>query len=290
MAKGEEWKTTFHTCYGLFESLVMPFSLTIALVTFQDYMDNVLAPDLEPYCSAYLDDILIYVDNFKEYQQDIRLVLHAVVKAGLPLKPEKCEFHEQEVKYLGLIISSEGIKVDAEKIHVVQDWEPPINLKDIRTFLGFANFHSHFVWNYSHIVQPSTFSTPKGVPLAWKEDQQMTFDALKDTFTSTPVLASFDPDRDFIVEKDACNYVSASVLSQCNNDNVLHPVTYFWTKHSAAKCNYEIYNKELMAIVYAFEEWHPKFKSIINPICILSGHKYLEYFMTTKLLNYHQAH
>jgi hypothetical protein len=125
MAKGEQWKTTFHTCYGLFESLVMPFSLTIALVTFQDYMDNVLAPNLDPYCSAYLDDILIYVDNFEEHQQDIRLVLHAVVKAGLPLKPEKCKFHEQEVKYLGLIISSEGIKVDAEKIHVVQDWEPP---------------------------------------------------------------------------------------------------------------------------------------------------------------------
>jgi hypothetical protein len=117
----------------------------------------------------------------------------------------------------------------------------------------------------------------------------MVFDTLKATFTSAPVLARFDPDRDTIVETDTSDYVSAGVLSQYDDNNVLHPVAYFSKKHSPVECNYEIYNKELMAIVWAFEEWHPELQSVINPICVLSDHKNLEYFTTTKLLNWCQA-
>jgi hypothetical protein len=120
-------------------------------------------------------------------------------------------------------------------------------------------------------------------------EQQMAFDTLKATFTSAPVLAHFNPDWDIIVETDASNYVSASVLSQYDDDNVLHPVAYFSKKHSPMECNYEIYDKDLMAIVRAFEEWWPELQSIINPIHVLSDHKNLEYFMMTKLLNRCQA-
>jgi hypothetical protein len=164
MAEGEEWKTAFRTRYGLFESLVMPFGLTNAPATFQNYINDILAPYLDRFCTAYLDDTLIHSDNFEEHQQHIRFVLDAFAKVDLHLKPKKCEFHHQEVKYLGLIISMEGIKMDPEKIRTMQDWEPPSNLKDIRTFLGFANFYCHFVCNYSRIVQPLTFFTRKGVP------------------------------------------------------------------------------------------------------------------------------
>jgi hypothetical protein len=144
----------------------MPFGLTNAPATFQKYINNILAPYLDCFCTAYLDDTLIYSDNFEEHQQHIHLVLDAFTKAGLYLKPEKCEFHQQEVKYLGLIISMEGIKMDPKKMHTMQDWEPPSNLKDIRAFLGCANFYYHFICNYSHIVQPLTFLTHKGVPFA----------------------------------------------------------------------------------------------------------------------------
>jgi hypothetical protein len=125
--------------------------------------------------------------------------------------------------------------------------------------------------------------------LAWKEEQQKAFDDLKNTFTSAPVLARFDLDHDVIVETDASNYVSAGVLSQYDDEGILHPVAFFSKKHSPAECNYEIYDKELMAIVHAFEEWRPELQSIINPIRVLSDHKTLEYFTTTKLLNRRQA-
>jgi hypothetical protein len=109
MAKGEEWKTAFHTYYGLFESLVMPFGLTNTPATLQNYINNILAPYLDYFCTTYLDDTLIYSNNVEEYQQYVHLVLDTFAKVGLHLKPEKCEFHQQEVKYLGLIISIEGI-------------------------------------------------------------------------------------------------------------------------------------------------------------------------------------
>jgi hypothetical protein len=117
----------------------------------------------------------------------------------------------------------------------------------------------------------------------------MAFDTLKATFTSAPILPHFDPDRDIIVETDTSNYVSASVLFQYDDDNILHPMAYFSKKHSPAECNYEIYNKELMAIVRTLEEWCPELQSIINPIHVLSDPQNLEHFMTTKLLNRHQA-
>jgi hypothetical protein len=119
MAEGEEWKTTFRTRYGLFESLVMPFGLTNAPAIFQNFINDVLAPYLDRFCTAYLDDTLIYSNTFEEYQEHVNRVLEAFQKAGLHLKPDKCEFHCREVKYLGLIISTEGIKMDPEKITAV---------------------------------------------------------------------------------------------------------------------------------------------------------------------------
>jgi hypothetical protein len=88
-----------------------------------------------------------------------------------------------------------------------------------------------------------------------------------------------------IVETDTSNYVSAGVLSQCDDDRILHAVAYFSKKHSPAECNYEIYDKQLMAIMCAFEEWRPELQSVTNPICVLSDYKDLEYFPTMKLLN-----
>jgi hypothetical protein len=164
MAEGEEWITAFGTHYGLSESLVMPFGLTNTLATFQYYINDVLVPYLDCFCTTYLDDILIYSDTFEEYQQHIHLVLDAFTKVSLHLKPKKCELHQQEVNYLGLSISMEGIKMDPKRIRTMQDCEPPSNSIDIHVFLAFANFYCYFIRNYSRIVQPCTFLTHKGVP------------------------------------------------------------------------------------------------------------------------------
>jgi len=166
MAEGEEWKTAFRTRYGLFESLVMPFGLTNAPADFQRFINNILHPFLDNFCTAYLDNILIYSETLAEHKVHIKKVLEVLAKAGLHLKPEKCEFYKTEVRYLGLILSNDSIKIDPEKIEVVTKWESPRNLRDIRAFLGFANFYKCFINGYSEIVSPIVNLTKKGVPFS----------------------------------------------------------------------------------------------------------------------------
>jgi hypothetical protein len=289
MAEGEEWKTAFRTCYGLFESLVIPFGLTNAPADFQHFINDVLQPFLDRFATVFLDDILIYSDTLKEHKQHVREVLEALSRAGLHLKPEKCEFFKTEVKYLGLIVSRDCTKMDPKKVSTVRDWETPHNLKDVQAFLGFANFYRRFIKDYSKVVSPMTALTKKDVAFMWSPACQSAFDKLKEAFTSAPVLRHFDPDRQIVVETDASDYVSAGILSQYDEEGVLHPVAFFSKKHSPAECNYEIYDKELMAIVRCFEEWRPELESTVSPVQVLTDHKNLEYFMSTKLLNRRQA-
>ena len=112
---------------------------------------------------------------------------------------------------------------------------------------------------------------------------------MKEAFTTASILAKFDPDREILVEADASDYVSVGVLSQRDNEGILHPVAFFSKKHSLAKCNYEIYDKELMTIVRCFEEWRAELEGSSHPIEVLSDHRNLEYFMSTKLLSRRQA-
>jgi hypothetical protein len=161
MAEGEEWKTAFRTRYGLFESLVMPFGLTNAPASFQHFINDVLRPYLDVFVTAYLDDILIYSDNLEEHRKHVLKVLEALSEVGLHLKPEKCEFHQREVKYLGFIISTSGTKMDPAKVVTIQEWPEPRNVKDVQSFLGFANFYRRFIKGYSNIVAPMTRLTGK---------------------------------------------------------------------------------------------------------------------------------
>jgi hypothetical protein len=255
MAEGKEWKTVFRTCYGLFESLVMPFGLTNAPASFQHIINNVLWPYLDVFVTTYLDNILIYSDNLDKHHIHIQKVLQALSDADLHLKPEKYEFHWQDVKYLGFIISMDGTKMDPTKVTTIQEWLTPVDIKDMQSFLGFATFYQHFIRGYSAIVAPLTRLTRKNTAFVWDTACTNSFAALKHAFTTAMILHHFDYNCEAIVETDTSDYVSAGILSQYDDKGILHLVAFFSKKHSLAECNYEIYDKELMAIVHAFEEW-----------------------------------
>jgi hypothetical protein len=119
----------------------MPFGLTNAPASFQHFINDDLRPYLDMFITAYLDNILIYSDNLNDHRNYILKVLEALSEAGLHLKPEKCEFHWQEVKYLGFIISTRGTKMDPAKVTTIQEWPILQNVKDVQSFLGFANFY-----------------------------------------------------------------------------------------------------------------------------------------------------
>jgi hypothetical protein len=289
IAEGDEWLTAFRTRYGLFEYLVMPFGLANAPSTFQHYVNDALRPFLDVFCSAYIDDVLIYSDNLEDHKKHVRSVLLALREAGLQLDVDKCEFHKTEVLYLGLIISTEGIRMDPTKVGTIQNWETPKTVKDVQSFIGFANFYRRFIENFSKIVAPLTALTKKDVKFNFDHACQHAFEHLKERFISAPILRHFDPELPCVVESDSSDHVSAGVLSQYNKDGILRPVAYFSKRLNPAECNYEIYDKELLAIIRCFEQWRPELEGAAFPIRVLTDHKNLQYFTTTKLLSHRQA-
>ena len=289
IAQGHEWMTAFMTRYGLYESLVMPFGLTNAPATFQTYINKVLHPYLDVFCTAYIDDILIFSDSLEEHREHVRKVLLALQKAGLHLDIKKCEFEVKEVIYLGMIISDTGVKMDPAKIECILTWETPRSVKDIQGFLGFANFYRRFIKGFSRIVRPLVSLTKKGVKFTWSRNCERAFQDLKIAFTSAPILRHFDPTKEIFVETDASDFVSSGILSQKDDNGVLHPVAFLSKKHSESECNYEIYDKELLAIIRCFEDWRPELEGAAHPITVLTDHRNLEYFMTTKQLSRRQV-
>lgn len=219
----------------------------------------------------------------------MRLVLQAYGAAGLQLDIKKCEFHKTEVVYLGLVVSTEGIKMDPSKVEAVTNWESPRDVRDVRAFIGFANFYRRFIEAFSKIVAPMVELTKKDVPFAWRREQDESFTSLKERFISAPILTHFDPDLKVIVECDASDYVTAGVLSQYDATGTLYPVAFFSKRMSPAECNYEIYDKELLAIIRCFEQWRAELEGLAFPIQVLSDHKNLQYFTTTKQLSHRQA-
>ena len=286
---GDEKLTAFRTRFGLFEYLVMPFGLCNGPASFQNYINDTLREYLDDFCTAYLDDILIYSDCEAEHEIHVDRVLKKLGEAGLQVDITKCAFHVTEVPYLGLVITTEGVKMDPAKVDTIVNWPTLINVKDVQSFLGFANFYRRFIYGYSKLASPLTQLTKKDVPFQWTSECQKAFDALKAAFTSEIILKHYNPDLKIVVETDASDYVSGGILSQYDENNVLHPVAYFSKKHSPAECNYEIYDKELMAIVRAFEEWRPELEGSSTPIDVITDHKNLEYFMSTKQLSRRQA-
>ena len=148
-----------------------------------------------------------------------------------------------------MIISDSSVKIDLAKIYAIISWQSPSNLKDVQGFLSFANFYCRFIRGFSRLVRPLVALTHKGAMFKWSPACETAFQNLKVAFTSAPILRHFDPSREVFIETDASDFVSSGILSQKDNIGILYPVAFMSRKHTKAKCNYEIYNKELLAII-----------------------------------------
>jgi len=289
IANGDEWKTVFRTCYGSFEWSVMPFGLTNAPTVFQQFMNDIFSNLLDVCVVIYLDDILIYSNNMSKHYWHMKEVLKRLRKAGLYAKAEKCEFHSESVEYLGYILSPSGLTMSDNKVKIIQDWPELKKVKDIQSFLGFTNFYCWFIFNYLDIVIPLTHLTRKDIPWKFDSSYQDAFNSLKKAFTSAPILTHWIPNAQLIVETDASDYALTAILSIVNEDNEVHPVAFHLCTFTAAELNYDTYNKELLAIFEAFKIWRHYLEGPAYPIDVVTDHKNLEYFSTTKVLTRRQA-
>ena len=203
--------------------------------------------------------------------------------------PEKCVWRAQEVEFLGYVIGKKGIEMAKNKEEAVLDWKTPKSLTEVQSFLGFANFYRRFIQDYPKIARPLTELTKKSDKWAWNKEAETAFQQLKNRFTSAPILAHFDAQKPVIIETDASDFAIGAVLSQRDQENRLHPVAFHFRKFSPAEINYEIHDKELLAIVDAFKHWRRYCEGATHQVQVFSDHQNLEYFTTTKVLNRRQA-
>ena len=286
IAEGDEWKTAFRTRFGLYEWLVTPFGLANAPSTFQRYINWTLREYLDEFCSAYMDDVLIYSDGSREdHERKVKQIVQRLGAAGLHLDVDKSEFSVKRTKYLGFIIEAgEGVSMDPEKVAAIQAWEPPQSIKGIRSFVGFANFYRQFIQNFSEVVSPLTKLTGKNSVFKWETEQQSAFTELKALFMTEPTLVNFDSERETILECDASGWATGGVLSQFDEKGLLRPVGYFSAKNSKAEVNYSIHDKELLAVIKCLEEWRAELRQV-SKFVVITDHKNLRYFCKSRLLS-----
>ncbi|KAA3465609.1 RNA-directed DNA polymerase-like protein [Gossypium australe] len=168
--------TVFRTRHGHYEFLIMPFGLTNAPTVFMDLMNRIFRPYLDRFVVVFIDNILIYSRDESEHVEHLRIVLQTLRDKELYAKFSKCEFWLREVRFLGHIISAEGIRVDPSNISAVVDWKPPRNVSEFRSFLGLAGYYRCFVKGFSMIATPMTRLLQKDVKFEWSEKCQRSFD------------------------------------------------------------------------------------------------------------------
>jgi len=179
--------------------------------------------------------------------------------------------------------------MDEEKNRTIKEWKEPTNVKGIQSFLGFANFYRRFIRDYSKITTPLSSLTRKEKEWEWGDKQQGVFDTLKTAMITQPILQHFNPERAVTIETDASDYAIGAICLQRDDNGILHPVAYYSRKLKDPECNYDIHDKELLAIVDALRKWDTYCKTTGPKITILTDHKNLEYWKTKKDLNLWQA-
>ncbi|QRW20379.1 Retrotransposable element Tf2 protein [Rhizoctonia solani] len=286
--EGDEWKTAFKTKYGLFEYLVMPFGLTNAPAVFQDMMNEIFQDLLDVYVIIYLDNILVFSLNERDHEAHVQEVLKRLQDNDLFCNIEKCHFHIKKIDYLGFIILESGIEVNQSKVTDAMNWLTPKNVKNIQEFLGFVNFYRQFIPNFGNMAQPLYNLLKKDSVWKWDLAEQQSFEGLKKCLTSAPLLLQPDTTRQFYVECNASDYATGAILSQRNSEGKLAPVAYLSKSLSPAKKNYNIFDKELLAVIRAFKEWRHLLEGSELPVQVLTDHKNLEYFSTSQSLNKRQ--
>jgi len=234
----------------------MFFGMTNSPATFQTMINNIFQNLIaEGIVVVYLDNILIFTKTKEKHAQAVRWVLQVLKENKLFLRPEKCEFYKQQIKYLGLVILENEVSMDPVKVAGVREWPTPENKMDVQAFLGFVNFYWRFIWDFSAKARPLFDLTRSEQVWTWSGMEQVAFEDLKTVVTTAPVLVSLQESDPFQIEADSSDFATGAVLSQQSMMNgKWHPVVFYSKSLSSMERNYEIHDKEMLAIIHALEE------------------------------------
>ena len=293
-------KTAFSTPFGHYEWQVLPMGLTNAPSTFQNTMNQVFAPYLkmpgavsarrqaedkgeDRFVLVYLDDVLVLSTSVEEHMRHLRLVFAKLREHGLQAKLSKCKFMQQELKFLGHILTAEGVKPDPGKVQTLLDWPFPDTALGMQQFLGLANYFRKFIPDYSRIASPLYELTKKGVQFQKGEEAEQSFEAVKQLLTSPPLLAYPNPDLPYELISDASVAGCGAVLVQEGR-----PVAYYSAKFSSAERNYSTGEQELLGLIKALKEWRCYLEGC-DGLTLVTDHHPLTWFSSQPTLSRRQA-
>ena len=272
-------KTAFITPFGLYQFKRMPFGLKNAPATFQRLIDRMKIGIEDVRVLAYLDDIVILSETFEQHLKDLVKVFKQLLHFGLKVNREKCRFCCSEVRYLGHIISSEGISTDPMKVSAIRDMAPPKNVKQVQTFLQTCSWYRRFVPEFAAISRPLSDLTKKNATWQWQDQQRQAFNELKQRLIEAPILRQADESRPFTIKTDASGYALGAVLVQGEGPEE-HPVEYASRLLTPPERNYSTTEREALAVVWAVN----KFRGYIegSTTTISTDHQALKWLMTIK--------
>ena len=242
--------TAFRTDQGLYEYNVMPMGLANAPAMFQKAMNDMLRPFMNKFVTVYMDDIIIYSRNMEEHASHLQQVLTVMSKYGYKARKDKCCFGVSSVPFLGHVVSGKGLSVDPTKVDLVQAWPPPVDVGQVRSFVGLVQYFKRFIKDLSTILVPLTHLTKNNTPFNWSQDCQTAFDEVKSLLSTAPVLAMPDPTKRYTVYTDASIYGCGGVLMQEGR-----PVAYCGKKFDQTMTNWTTTEQELFGLVHALETW-----------------------------------
>ena len=247
-------------------------------------MNDVLWNFLNDFCQAYLDDILIYSKTQKKHKQHVKMILNYLRDIDLQINIQKCKFNVEETIFLKIIVSEQDLCMNFIKVKAIVNWTTFTNLKKIQDFVNFVNFYWHFIKNFSKLVKLFIQLTQKDTSFVWNEVCVEVFDNLKKQISSISVLRHFNVKHQAILKIDAFNYVKDDILSQYDNESVLHSIVFYSKSMISAECNYYIYDKKLLAIIWCFEHWRLELEDTELFIQMFTDHQTLKIFMKNKQL------
>ena len=279
IAPEDQEKTTFTCPFGTFAWRRMPFGLCNAPATFQRCMVSIFSEYVGDIIEVFMDDFSVYGDSFELCLENLSLVLKRCVETNLVLSWEKCHFMVEQGIVLGHIVSIRGIEVDKSKIDLITALPYPVNVREVRSFLGHAGFYRRFIKDFSKIASPLCKLLQKDVVFEFDEACKMAFDKLKELLTSPPIIQPPNWNLPFEIMCDASDYAIGAVLGQ-RIGQAAHVIYYASKTLNPAQANYSTTEKELLSVVFALE----KFRSYLlgTKVVVFSDHAALKFLVTKK--------
>src|SRR6202453_2212369 len=286
----DRWKAAFKTPFGLYEPTVMYFGLTNSPATFCRAMRKMLRPLQLKYPDNvfdFIDDVLIATKaDTPTHRKIVNELLTLFAKESYFLRPSKCEFEKTRVTYLGLVVDGETLRIDPRKADGLHNWPRELRtVKEVRSVLGVLGYQRPFIPHYADLARPLTALTKKNHPFNWTEECRIALDTLINAVTKGPVLAQPDLSSPFFLQVDASAYTTGAILTQLDERKKHRAIAFFSKTFNEAERNYDIHDRELLAVFRGLTHWRHLLLSSPFPTTVLTDHKNLEYYKEPHHIN-----